>query len=117
MHEFNIAQTIVDSVLAELKKVNEPNLKLITTRVVIGKLRSIVPDYLQFAYENLSKGTPVEGSKLEVVSPPLNGTCLQCGWTGELKAALFECPSCKSTRGKLNSGRELYLENLEIEHD
>ncbi|MDD5675380.1 MAG: hydrogenase maturation nickel metallochaperone HypA [Chitinivibrionales bacterium] len=117
MHEFNIGQTIVDSVLSELKNIKEPNLKLITTRVVIGKLRSIVPDYLQFAYENLSKDTLLQGSKLEVVSPPLKGTCLQCGWSGELKGSLFECASCGSTRGKLDGGRELYLENLEIEHD
>jgi hydrogenase nickel incorporation protein HypA/HybF len=117
MHEFNIGQTIIDSVLAELKQMNEPNLKLITTRVVVGKLRSIVPDYLQFAYENLAKGTLLEGSKLEVISAPLNGTCLQCGWSGELKGAIFECPSCGFTRGKLNGGRELFLENLEIEHD
>jgi hydrogenase nickel insertion protein HypA len=117
MHEFSVAQTIVDSVCIELKRISKPNLRLVTTHVVVGRLRAIIPDFLQSAYESIAQETPAKGSKLEVVFAPLNGTCLACGWTGELTTAFFECPTCASRQGRLNGGRELYLQNLEIEHD
>jgi hydrogenase nickel incorporation protein HypA/HybF len=117
MHEFNIGQTIVDVTLKELEKLPAKPKKVIAVRVAIGMLRAIVPEYLKFAYESLSKDTPAEGSTLEIRIIPVQGKCSECDWTGDLQTTRFICPQCKSTTGNLIGGRDMYLENMEIEDD
>jgi len=116
MHEFNICQNIVDSVIAELEK-HDPVPRLLKTRVVIGKLRQLVPEYLQFAYENLTKETLAEGSTLVIIQKPVIGKCVACGWQGEMGSSGFGCGKCGSATAEIIAGRELYLESLEIEED
>jgi len=116
MHEFSICQNIVESVIAELEK-HDPVPRLLITRIVIGKLRQLVPEYLQFAYENLAKETIAEGSKLEISQKPVIRKCNACGWQGEMDPTGFGCQECGSANVEVISGRELYLESLEIEED
>lgn len=115
MHEFSICQVLLDGILAELEKNNLTNQKLIKTRVVAGELRQIVPDYLQQAYEVLTKDTVAEGSKLEIQIKAVGGTCMDCKWDGDLPRGEFRCQSCGSGRVDIIRGRELYLESLEVE--
>jgi hydrogenase nickel incorporation protein HypA/HybF len=117
MHEFSICQEIVTSVLAEMEKVGAP-CRLIKTTVLAGKLRQIVPEYLTFAYETLTKDTVAEGSTLEVEVVPIIIHCQQCGWSGEVEGEyFFYCVACKSNKVEVKSGKELYLKSLEVEKD
>jgi hydrogenase nickel incorporation protein HypA/HybF len=117
MHEFSICQSLVDGLLAEMARIDPPPTKLVKTRVVVGGLRQIVPEYLREAYQVLTKETPAEGSVLEVRSTPIVGKCLDCGWEGELEEPFFVCGGCDSCRGEIVGGKELYLESLEVEQD
>jgi hydrogenase nickel incorporation protein HypA/HybF len=116
MHELSICQSLVDAVLAELTKLDS-NVRLRTTRVVVGGLRQVVPEYLQQAYEVLTKETPAQGSALEVKNTPVIGQCEDCGWQGELSKGGFACRKCASPSAQITGGMELYLESLEIEED
>jgi hydrogenase nickel incorporation protein HypA/HybF len=117
MHEFNVCQTIVDSVLTQLSENASPSARLVTTTVVVGRLRQIVPEYLRSAYGLLTKGTAAEGSTLEIKPTPIVFTCDDCGKTAETHEALFRCNACGSEHGQVSGGRELYLESLEVEED
>ena len=75
MHEFSICQSIVDTVVEEMEKLDPPPRRLVKTRVVVGELRQIVSECLQFAYESLTKGTPAEGSALDIVPATLTAKC------------------------------------------
>lgn len=117
MHEFSLCQEIVTAVLSEMEKVGSP-CRLIKTTVTAGKLRQIVPEYLTFAYETLTKDTIAEGSTLEVEVVPIVVTCRECGWSGEVEGEyFFHCVECKSNRVEIKSGKELYLKSLEVEKD
>ena len=106
MHEFSICQEIVDTVLTEMGKVS-PSCHLIKTSIVSGKLRQIVPDYLKFAYETLTKDTAAEGSDLEIKIVPIVIKCRQCGWSGEVAEELFfQCAECESNKVEIISGKE-----------
>ena len=114
MHEFSIGQRIVDAVLEELARLDPPAARLCKTRVVLGELHQVVPDYLMSAYGLLSEGTSLAGSELELVLAPVIGRCRACGWEGNIDAPLFRCGECRSLGVDMISGKELYLDHLEV---
>ena len=94
-----------------------PVLRVCKTGIACGNLRQIVPEYLQTAYEALTKGTIAEGSLLEIREIPAAGRCSICGWQGELLNNVFDCPACAAPIADMYAGQELYLENIELEQD
>jgi len=115
VHEFSIAQTIVQGVLAELKKVQPA--RLVRARIVAGGLHQLVPDNLTFAYEVLTKDTPAAGSVLNIRNVPITAECRQCHWRGAIRGALFACGRCKGGDIEITGGKELYLDSIEVEKD
>ena len=115
LHEFSIAQTIVQAVLAELKKV-QPS-RLVRARIVAGELHQLVSANLTFAYEVLTKDTPAAGSVLKIRHVPITAECRQCHWRGEIRDARFACGRCKAGDIEITGGRELYLDSIEVEKD
>jgi len=117
MHEFSICDVIVKTVLSELNSIQPPPKRLVATSVVVGELRQIVPEQLTFAYECLTKETAAQGSRLEIRRMPTVGECEKCGWRGEMPRARFECAACGSTFATIVGGKELFVENLEVEEE
>ena len=93
MHEFGICQSIVETVIAEMGKHDTKQHRLLKTCMVVGGLRQIVPEYLQFAYKTLTKDTPADGSLLEIDTKPVIGKCKKCGCTDE------DCSQCIAKTG------------------
>ena len=117
MHELSICQSLVDAIAAEMRKIKPPPKRLLKASVTAGALRQIIPDHLASAYEIMTKGTALEGSKLEIIPMPLAGECEACGWRGEFSIEGFRCPACGSKKARITGGRELHLSALEVEHD
>jgi len=117
MHEFSICQSLVTAVVEELGKLKPKSCRLVKSRVMVGGLRQVVPEYLQDAYKLLAKDTAAEGSELEVIQAPIVGKCGDCSWQGELSAGNFSCRGCGSGNMELTGGMELHLDGLEVETD
>ena len=115
MHEFSIAQTIVQAVLAELKKVQPA--RLVRARIVAGNLHQLVPGNLTFAYKVLTKETAAAGSSLSIRRVPITAECRQCHWRGVIRGALFACGRCQAGDIEITGGKELYLDSIEVEQD
>ena len=115
MHEFSMCQTIVSAVAAELAKMNPPPKRLVKVRVVVGRLRNVVPEFMQDAFKILSKDTPVAGAELEIRLAPVIGKCEKCSSQGEMPRGVFVCGKCGSAKAEIVCGRELYLDDLEVE--
>jgi hydrogenase nickel incorporation protein HypA/HybF len=115
MHEFSLAQEIVRTTLQELTK--RPGARLLTVRVVVGRMRQVVPDTMHFAFRSLVQDSPAAGAALVLRWVPIVLACPKCGQETEIAGPPFWCPACGSTRVDLRSGNELYLEELEIEED
>jgi len=115
MHELSICQSILDTMLEEFRKVDPPPSRIVKVRVVVGELRQIVPDFLQSAYEMLTKDTPAEGSELEIAHAAITAKCSACGWGGGIPKTDFHCPECESLDVQVSGGMELYLESFEVE--
>lgn len=117
MHEFSLCQSIVETVIAELEDHKHQKHRLLKTHIVVGNLRQIVPEYLQFAYETLTKNTLAQDSKLEIKNMPITGICKKCGLESELDIHNYNCKKCGSSELELTGGKELYLESLEVDED
>ena len=116
MHEFSICRTIVSAVLEELSKIKQGKpVRLKKAQIAAGEYHRLAPESLQLAYEVLTKDTRAEGSKLKVRTVPLRLACKACGWKGRARDILFVCGRCKGTDVEIIGGKELCLENIEVE--
>jgi hydrogenase nickel incorporation protein HypA/HybF len=83
--------------------------------VSIGHLRQVVPSSLEFAFELLSNGTPLEGARLELNEVAPRGRCRDCGVETELHDFPLRCGRCGGLDLELLAGEELQVEAIEIE--
>ncbi len=113
MHEVSIAEEIKDIVIKNLKENNAKKVKRIVLQ--IGKLTSVVPDALLFAFETISKNTPLENAKIEIEMIEIKAKCENCKKVFKLNAFEYQCPTCKKTNFKIIKGREMIIRTIEME--
>jgi hydrogenase nickel incorporation protein HypA/HybF len=110
MHELSIADAIVQIAL------RHANGRPVTAvEVSIGHLRQVVPSSLEFAFELLSNGTPLEGARLELNDVTPRGRCRDCGAETELHDFPLRCERCGGLDLELLAGEELQVEAIEID--
>jgi len=117
MHEFSIGQSIVDMVTEALAQTKPKPVRLRKTKIVVGRYHQIEPEHLGFAYGVLIQGTPAEGSVLDITPVPITALCRACGWKGPIQGTFFSCGQCGDGDIEMVSGRELYLESLEVDQE
>lgn len=121
MHEFSVTSQIVRGVLEEAtknqaKKVNEVHL-------VIGKLTFLGLEQVRFAYEVLTKGTIMEGSRLIIKEQRGLVKCNRCGYEGGFKyeddpmyhvpVPTLKCPKCGDVV-KIAAGKECAIKSIKM---
>jgi hydrogenase nickel incorporation protein HypA/HybF len=74
--------SIVDAVLEELKRHDVE--KVEEVNMVIGELTFLGKDQLEFAYEIVTRGTILEGSKLVMSDEKVQVGCRSCGYAGDV---------------------------------
>ena len=113
MHELSITQSIVDVIS---KKSQEGQVSRITqVNLVIGELSGFVPDCIKFYFDFLSKDTIAEGAVLNFQLIPARLRCRDCSSTFSPRDGDWTCPECHSLSIEIIGGRELYIDNMEVE--
>jgi hydrogenase nickel incorporation protein HypA/HybF len=113
MHEGNFTQAIVDAILGELKKY--PNAKPETVRVSVGEMLHLVPGSVQLHYDLMTRGTRLEGIKLELQEIPVTVRCRPCGYERAVEDHhLLMCAHCGALDVKLLSGDEILIDSIEF---
>jgi hydrogenase nickel incorporation protein HypA/HybF len=113
MHELAITQSMLDIVQeqaenAGAKKVGKINL-------VIGKMTGVVEECVRFYFDFLGKGTIVEGATLSFKIVPIVARCQGCKKSFKLRELDWSCPNCQGNVIKIVSGKELFVESIEVE--
>jgi hydrogenase nickel incorporation protein HypA/HybF len=75
----------------------------------------VIPETFKFCMEAITKDTVAEGAEIVIENIPLLVVCEDCNEESELAEPLFVCPKCESTRLKVISGRDLFIESIEVE--
>ncbi len=113
MHEMAITQGIIDASVPEAKRHGAK--RILEIRLRIGEFSGVFPEYIQEYFNIASRGTLAEGAKLIIDRIPITIRCNDCGYEGEIPKRKIHCPECGSAGIKLLSGKEYYVDSLEVE--
>ncbi len=113
MHELSIAQEIISIVEQHVPTGQSQSVKAV--RMKIGKMTAILPDSLQFCFDALIAGSPMEGAKLEIDSVPLTLRCHECKRESAVEGFAFVCPGCGSADMQIVAGNELNIVEIELD--
>ncbi|HUL33651.1 MAG TPA: hydrogenase maturation nickel metallochaperone HypA [Candidatus Eisenbacteria bacterium] len=113
MHEVGIAASILESVEGEARR--RPGERFEAVGVRIGELSNVDKDALEFAFEALTRNTPLAGLRLEVEWRPRRQRCLDCGKEFAVRELNLQCPVCGTDKTSCIGGTELDIAYLEVE--
>jgi hydrogenase nickel incorporation protein HypA/HybF len=109
MHEMAITESVIAAVS---EKVGDRRVRRVS--LVVGRLSGVVAESLYFYYDLSTEGTPLEGSKLEIIDVPGRARCRSCGAEVELEDMIALC-TCGSADLEILSGEELTIKEVELE--
>ena len=114
MHELSLVESILEIVDEYAAK--DGFTRVTSLRLSCGKLSSVVPQALSFAFDVQSKGTRAAGAALELEILPAVIHCLACEKDFETDRFEGQCPVCKRFDVLLVGGtEELKLIELDVE--
>lgn len=112
MHELSIAINLVE--LASAAAAEHVG-RVASVRVRIGVVSGVEPAALRCAFELAAAGSPLAGSRLDIIEVPLVVYCPQCRRERPARGLQRCCSVCSAPAAELRSGAELELVALEIE--
>ena len=110
MHELSLAESVV-----RIASAHAAGRRVARVELKVGHLRQVVPAALEFAFELVAQGTPVEGAELVQEEVPAAGRCRSCGRESELSGFPLACGGCGGLDLELLRGEELLVDALELE--
>ena len=113
MHELAIAQSMFDIVLDEARKADAR--KVSKVNLVIGEMSDAVGECIRFYFDFLSQGTIADGAALDYRVIPVRMRCSGCEKEFPSEGLGWTCPHCDGHNVEIISGRELFLESIEVE--
>lgn len=122
MHEVSVVSDIVKAILRELEKYNVESVEEVT--LVIGEMTNLGTEQMEFAYEIVTRDTPLEGSKLIIENEEVRVQCKECGHEGGVeyleddmetghRIPILKCSECNGPV-KVISGQSCCVKNLRI---
>ena len=110
MHEMSITQGIID-----ICEQHAGGRRVLSLDVEIGELSSVVPEAVEFCFEACSRGTLLEGARLNIVRIPGRGHCLDCGVDTPLATAFGSCASCGGYLVTIKAVEEMRVREIEVD--
>jgi hydrogenase nickel incorporation protein HypA/HybF len=121
MHEVSVMSGIIEGVLEELSKHDVEKVEEVT--LVIGESTFLGRDQMEFAFEILSKGTPLEGAQLIIEDEPVEVECPSCHYSGKAEmiqgpdfhvmVPKLNCPSC-GKNANMTKGRSCRVASIKV---
>jgi hydrogenase nickel incorporation protein HypA/HybF len=110
MHELSIAESVV-----RIASNHAAGRRVHVVEVKVGHLRQVVPSALEFAFELVAQGTPLERAELRIEEVAAAGVCRACGAESVLVGFPFRCDACGGLDIEVVRGEELLVDSLELE--
>jgi hydrogenase nickel incorporation protein HypA/HybF len=113
MHELSVTEEILKIILdharqAEANRVRRVNL-------TVGDLAGFSGESIQFYFDLLSKGTEAERAVLSITRVPTRVRCTACQEEFSPDGMNWACPRCGGWMDEIVSGKEFYIESIEVE--
>lgn len=108
MHELSITQSVVEAVCEH--SLGRP---VRSVRIEVGRISGVVVESMEFCFELVAAGTPVEGARLEFDQPEGRAHCRGCNSDFTVDDLILLC-SCGSADVEITAGRELRIMTMEV---
>lgn len=113
MHEFALAQDIVDTIQA---KVTPDLCKVVQINLALGSFSGVVADSLDFGLKLILGEKNNPQALINISHVPTVARC-HCGHTYELEEIFTPCPLCQSLNRTVVSGMDVVIKSVEITED
>ena len=113
MHELAITQSILEIAVRHAE--GQQAKRITDLFIVMGQWSSAVDDSVQFYWDMISENTIAQGAILHFKRVPVEIACTDCGHSYRPTSRELLCPKCASSRIKVKTGEEFYLEAIEVE--
>lgn len=113
MHEYSLAQNIVEIVTESVRKAKKTKVNSITLE--IGELSGVEESALLTALESLTPATLLSEGKIEIIHTEGIATCLECKHNFKTSELYSLCPLCNGYAKEIISGREFNVKSIEAE--
>ena len=113
MHEQSIVASLLTLALENAEKANAR--KIVRINLVVGDYTGVLEDAVNFYFGFLSKDTIAAGAAINYTHVPGQLRCRDCDFLFPLQKHEYHCPKCEGKRVEIVGGRELYIENMEVE--
>jgi hydrogenase nickel incorporation protein HypA/HybF len=113
MHEQSIVESILALALENAEKAKAS--RILRIYLVIGELSGVVEEAVEFYFNFLCKNTIAAQASLFFTRTPARLRCRNCNTTFFPEKLNFHCPTCQEQQVEIISGRELYIESMEVE--
>ncbi|HEX4386398.1 MAG TPA: hydrogenase maturation nickel metallochaperone HypA [Myxococcales bacterium] len=109
MHELGITRNIV-AVVAEAAQ----GRRVLKVNLDLGRLSGVLAQAVAFCFDEVSKGTPLEGARLVIRELEGRGRCRKCQAELATPTLFTACP-CGGRDLERLSGEELQIKSMELE--
>lgn len=113
MHELSITESILKIAVSEAEKHNAQ--RVLRIKIKVGELSGVVPNLIQEYFNIVSRETIASSAELVIEKVPISIKCLDCNEEFRLDKFRLRCPKCSGINIKILSGREFYVDSLEVE--
>ncbi len=112
MHELALSTAILDTVKRHAK-----GRRVTEVQMVIGTMRQVVPDSLDFYFGVVTRGTLAEGARLEQQIVAAELRCRDCDrrWHPDPEFPDFRCPDCGEGNVQVLAGTEFEVDSINVE--
>ena len=113
MHEHHIVEKLVQDILSYCQQ--KGGKKVRAVHVVLGEASGLSDESIRMYFETIAEGTPAENAELVFKVSKVQFICPQCKKTFEKDRSNFDCPTCLVQGLPTQSGKEFFIEKIEIE--
>lgn len=113
MHELSATEQLLNLTLAHARQARAE--RVLKINLVLGDLSSFVGESIRFCFDILSKGTDAENALLSISQKPARVRCQKCEDEFTPHERSWACPRCGGFIEEVVSGREFYVESIEVE--
>lgn len=113
MHELAMVESIYNVIEDKIKEYGVSRVKQV--KIVVGELTGVEDYTMQACFEMYVQQTPLDGAELVIERVPVKVQCRECGNEYETKIPFSECTVCGKRNIRIISGKELYIDSLEVE--
>ena len=113
MHEMSLCESVLRIIEDQAGAQGFHSVR--TVWIEIGRLSSVEPEALHFAFEAVTRDSIADGATLEIVHTPGRAWCLQCAEEIEISQRYDPCPLCGGHQVQVTAGDEMRVRELEVE--